>query len=189
MAKDSQRLEQEFIATVRDKTGKELSEWMRIIQASSLDKPKAILKWLKEQHGLNHMQANFLSGIYLNDGQPVYDYEALFTKLFQDRGNLLPLYKALESAIQSKLPGAAFIPTKAYVSIEDKKCFACATLTKQSIRVGLDLGEQPFDDYVQKARSLGAMPNLTHMVEINSPAQVDERLLGYIEQAYKRNHK
>lgn len=189
MAKDSQRLEQEFIATAHDKTGKDLSEWMRVIQTSNLDKPNAILKWLKEQYGLNHMQANFLSGIYLNGGQPVYDYEALFAKLFQDRANLLPLYKALESAVQSKLPDAAFIPTKAYVSIEDKKCFACATLTKQSIRVGLDLGEQPFDDYTQKAKSLGAMPNLTHMVEITSAAQVDDRLTGYVEQAYKRTHK
>lgn len=189
MAKDSQRLEQEFIATVRDKTGKDLSEWMRVIQTSNLDKPSAILKWLKEQHGLNHLQANFLAGIYLNDGQPVYDYEALFAKLFEDRDALLPLYKALEKAIQSKLPDAAFIPTKAYVSIEDKKCFACATLTKQSIRVGLDLGELPYDEYLQKAKSLGAMPNITHMVEINALTQVSDRLTSYVEQAYKRNHK
>lgn len=189
MAKESQRLEQEFIASAREKTGKDLSEWMAVIKASGLDKPNAILKWLKDQHGLNHMQANFLSGIYLNGGQPVYDYEVLFGKLFQDRANLLPLYKALENAIQSKLPDAAFIPTKAYVSIEDKKCFACATLTKQSIRVGLDLGDQPFDAHVQKAKSLGAMPNLTHMVEIGSPAEIDARLLDYVERAYQRTHK
>jgi hypothetical protein len=188
MAKDSQRLEQEFIATVQAKTGKDLNEWMAVIGKSGLDKPNAILKWLKDEHKLNHMQANFLSGIYLNGGSPVYDYEALFTKLFQDKPTLLPLYRALESAIQASVPEAEFIPTKTYVSIEGKKCFACATLTKQAIRVGLDLGDTPFDGTIQKAKSLGAMPNLTHMVEINDPAQVNAQLIGNVQAAYNRVH-
>jgi hypothetical protein len=188
MAKDSQRLEQEFLATAKAKTGKDLNEWLAVIGKSGLDKPNAILKWLKDEHKLNHMQANFLSGIYLNGGQPVYDYEALFTKLFQDKPGLLPLYRALETAIRAKLPNAEFIPTKAYVSIEGKKCFACATLTKQSIRVGLDLGDTPFAGDIQKAKSLGAMPNLTHMVEISELAQVDPHLIGYVQEAYNRVH-
>jgi hypothetical protein len=188
MAKDSQRLEQEFIATTQAKTGKTIQEWMQIIGSAGLDKPNTILKWLKEEHKLNHMQANFLTGMYLNGGQPVYDYDALFTKLFQDKDNLLPLYKKLQSAVATRLPEAEFIPTKTYVSIEGKRCFACATLTKQSIRVGLDLGDTAFDDYVQKARSLGAMPNLTHMVEISDTTQVDDRLLENIQRAYQNAH-
>jgi hypothetical protein len=62
-------------------------------------------------------------------------------------------------------------------------------LTKQNIRVGLDLGDTPFDDYIQKARSLGAMPNLTHMVEVNDSAQVNAHLLGYVQQAYRHAHQ
>jgi hypothetical protein len=62
-------------------------------------------------------------------------------------------------------------------------------LTKQAIRVGLDLGETPFDGYLQKAKSLGAMPNLTHMVEISDPGQVDDRLIGYVQAAYLEAHK
>lgn len=189
MAKESQRLEQEFIASAHQKTGKDIPEWMTIIGASGLDKPNAILKWLKETHSLNHMQANFLSGIYLNDGKPVYDYEVLFANLFKDKADLLPLYRQLEKSIQSYLSEAEFIPTKSYVSIEGKKCFACATLTKKNIRVGLDLGDMPFGEVVQKAKSLGAMPNLTHMVEIAALPDVNDELIGYVEQAYKRVHK
>lgn len=188
MAKDSQRLEQEFIAAAAEKTGKSVPEWMAVIGTSGLDKPSAILKWLKAEHQLNHMQANFLSGIYLNDGQPVFNYEILSAKLFEGKDQLQPVYQALESAVQARLPEAEFIPTKAYFSIEGKRCFACATLTRQNIRVGLDLGDLPFGDYVQKARSLGAMPNLTHMVEISEPGEVDERLLDYVQQAYERAH-
>jgi hypothetical protein len=99
MAKDSQRLEQEFIATVQEKTGKSLQDWLDIIGQSGLDKPNAILKWLKDNHQLNHLQANLLSGIYLNDGEPVFNHEKLFQKLFADKGHLLPLYESLQQAI------------------------------------------------------------------------------------------
>jgi hypothetical protein len=188
MAKESQRLEQEFITSAASKTGRDIPEWMTIIGASGLDKPNAIIKWLKDDHSLNHMQANFLAGIYLNSGQPVYDCEVLFARLFEGKEALLPLYQILESAIRANLSEAEFIPTKTYVSIEGKRCFACATLTKQTIRVGLDLGDTPFDGTIQKAKSLGAMPNLTHMIEISTPQQVDERLLDAVQQAYAHVH-
>lgn len=189
MARDSQRLEQEFMETAREKTGKSLEEWMKVIRATGLDKPKAILDWLKQTHQLNHAQANFLSGIYLNDGKPVFDYEVLFANLFKDKAHLKPTYEALEKKAKGSLSDVDFIPTKSYVSIEGKKVFGCATLTKTNIRVGLDLGDEPFGDYVQKAKSLGAMPNVTHMIEITQPADVNDRLIGYFQKAYKRVHK
>lgn len=189
MAKDSERLEREFIATAREKTGKDIPEWLSIISTSGETKPNAILNWLKQTHALNHMQANFLSGMYLNDGKPVYDHQLLFTKLFEGKDHLHDVYAALEKTTSAKLPDALFIPTKTYVSIEAKRCFACATLTKNNIRVGLDLGDLPFDDYIQKARSLGAMPNLTHMVEIEAVGDVNEGLLSVVQQAYTNAHK
>jgi hypothetical protein len=189
MARDSQRLEQEFIASVAEKTGKSVEQWMDVIQRNGLDKPNAILNWLKSDHKLNHMQANFLSGIYMNEGKPVYDYEVLFSKLFDGKNTLMPTYQALENSIRQQLPdNVEFIPTKAYVSIEGQRCFACATLTRKNIRVGLDLGAVPFDDYVQKAKSLGAMPNLTHMVEIEAAGDVNGRLMDYVKLAYNNTH-
>jgi hypothetical protein len=189
MAKDSQRLEQEFIAKCRENTGRDLAEWMKIIEKTGLDKPNAILKWLKDEHKLNHLQANFLSGIYLNDGKPVYDYEVLFANLFKGKDNLLPIYRALETLIQSRLSDVELVPTKAYISIEGKKIFACATPMKTTMRIGLDLGDTPFGEKVQKAKGLGAMPNLTHMVEISQLSQVNDELAGFVVQAYDRVHK
>lgn len=188
MAKDSQRLEQEFIASAKEKTGKDLAEWMAVIGATGLEKQTIIHKWLRETHALNYIQATILTGIYLNDGKPVYDYDVLFARLFDGKAHLMPIYAALESALHNRLPDAEFIPTKAYVSIEGKRCFACATLTKNALRFGLDLGDRPFDDYTQKAKSLGAMPNLTHMIELTDAAQVDDSLLDMAEQAYAQAH-
>lgn len=188
MAKDSQRLEQEFIASARDKTGRDVPEWMGIIGASSLSKPNEILKWLKDQHSLNHMQAGFLSGIYLNDGQPVYDYEVMFDKLFAGKTDLLPIYRKLEGQVQAAFSDVELVPTKTYISIEGKRIFACATLMKTNIRVGLDLGDMPFEGRVQKAKGLGAMPNLTHMVEVGSESDVNTEVIDLMRAAYQRTH-
>jgi hypothetical protein len=189
MAKDSQRLEQEFIASAKAKTGKDVAEWLTVIAASGIDKPNAIIKWLKDEYKLNHMQDYFLAGIFLNNGKPVFDYEVMFARLFEGKEELLPLYQTLEQQIKSKLDDVELVPTKSYVSLEGKRVFGCATLAKKMIRVGLDLGDEPFGDYVQKAKSLGAMPNVTHMIEIAQPADVNGTLLEYVDKAYKRVHK
>lgn len=188
MARENQRLEQEFIASAKDKTGKDVPQWLAVVKGSGLDKPNAIIKWLKEDHKLNHAQATFLAGIYLNGGQAVYDYERLFANLFNGKDSLLPTYRELEKRIKAVMPDADCVPTKTYISIEGKKIFACATLTSKNIRVGLDLGDKPFDGYVQKAKSLGAMPNLTHMVEVNQVGDVTDQLMDCVRQAYDRVH-
>ena len=188
MAKDSQAIEQEFIDTVVEKTGHTLAEWMDIIRSTGLSKSKEIHTHLKDNYPLNYAQATFLMGIYMNDGQPVYNPQVLFAKLFDGKQALLPIYEAFKAQVNSQLPSVVFAPTKSYISIEDKKIFACATMTPKLMRVGLDLGDIPFGEYVQKAKSLGAMPNLTHMIEVSSVNNVNNTLIQYVQQAHKRNH-
>jgi predicted transport protein len=189
MAKDSQRLEQEFIASTKEKTGHSLDEWMGIAAGAGLDKPNALIKWLKDNYKLNHMQAQFITGIFLNGGKPVYDYTVMFANLFAGKATVKPLYDALAQQIQAELPAdVELAPTKTYISIEGKRVFACATLTKTGLRVGLDLGAHPFDEYTQKAKSLGAMPNLTHMVEVTSADGINTRLIDALKQAYHNAH-
>lgn len=189
MAKDSQRLEQELIATAKEKTGHTVEEWMPIIKASGLSKQTEMVKWMKETHSLNHMQAQFLVGMYGNDGKPVYDYEVMFAKLFAGKDHLMPAYHALEEQVTGALDDVVFVPTLNYVSIEGKKIFACATFMKDVIRVGLDLGAEPFGAVVQKAKGLGAMPNLSHMIEIKEADTVTPELVGFVQQAYDRVHQ
>ena len=90
--------------------------------------------------------------------------------------------------IRRSLPQAKLLPTKTYISIDAERCFATVKINPKNIRVGLDLGDRPFDDYVQKAKSLGAMPRISHMVEITSREQVDERLAAQLKAAYHQVH-
>ncbi len=188
MAKEARELEQAFISTLAEETGASLAEWMRTVESAGLRKNNEIVKWLKSERSFNHMQASMLAGIYHNGGKPVFHYPTLFGKLFAGKERQQPLYDAIAANLQAKLPSILFIPTKTYVSIEDERVFGCAKINKTNIRVGLALGDEPFGDYVRKGVGLGAMPNITHMIELRDVAQIDERLAAYTRQAYERTH-
>lgn len=189
MAKEAFEYERQFIETAKEKTGKSLDEWMGAIEASGNDKNNAIIKWIKETHGLNHMQAAMLAGIYLNDGQPVFIPEVLFKKLFDGLEHQLPLYQALEAKLKASNERILFIPTKTYISLEDERVFGCVKITKANLRVGLDMGDRPFDNYLQPAKGLGAMPNIGHMIEITSEADITQQLVDCVNEAYARAHE
>jgi len=189
MARGSQERELEFIATAKDTTGHSIEEWMGIVADAGLEpKTNTLISYLKTTHQLNHLQASTITGIYLNDGKPVYNYEDLFAKLFDGKDHLMPIYDALRSKVTARFDDVVFIPTRAYISIEGEKIFGCAKLTAKTIRYGLDLGETPFKGRVQKAKGLGAMPNITHMIELTSADDIDDEVLQYTDNAFAIVH-
>lgn len=188
MAKSAREIEQEFVATIEEKTGHTLASWLDIIGASGESKTNAIIKWLKTEHSLNHMQSSMLAGIYLNDGQLVHDYASLLKKLFVGKENQRPIYEAIVALIQANFSDAETIPTKTYVSFEAERGFATAKINKRNVRIGLDLGDLPFNDTVQKAKALGAMPRYSHMIEVTTSDQVNDNILPYLQMSYDRVH-
>lgn len=188
MAKEARELEQAFLNSLADETGADLADWMQELESAGLQKNNEIVKWLKSHKKFNHMQATMLAGIFLNGGEPVFHYPTLFSKLFAGKEQQRPLYDAIAAELQAALPGMLFIPTKTYVSLEQERVFGCAKINKTNIRLGLDLGDEPFGDYVRKGVGLGAMPNITHMIELKDAAQIDNRLAAFTRQACERAH-
>jgi hypothetical protein len=189
MARGSQERELEFIASAKETTGHTIEDWMTIVaDAGLVPKTNTLIKYLKTAHDLNHLQASTITGIYLNDGKPVYNYEVLFANLFDGKDHLVPIYDALKAQVTARFDDVVFIPTKAYISIEGKKIFGCAKLTAKTIRYGLDLGDKPFDGRVQKAKGLGAMPNISHMIELASADDIDDEVLQLTDTAFDIVH-
>lgn len=188
MAKNAREYEQEFIATVVDQTGHTLDTWMTMIADSGENKTNSIIKWIKTTHGLNHMQANILTGIYNNDGKPVYDYESLMRKLFDGKQTQKPLYDALVTQIKSQVPDLSFIPTKTYISLENDRVIGCIKINKSNIRLGLDLGDSSYEGVLQEAKGLGAMPNIAHMIELKTSDDLNNDVVAHVSDAYNRHH-
>lgn len=189
MAKTSAEIEKEFIANIAEITGKSLSTWIETIKPIGLTQVKELMEWLKSQHALNHMQAQLLAGLVLNGGKPVYgDTQTLMDAQFAKSTHLLPLYTLLADRICTAFPGTQVVVKKTYLSFTAVREFAALNAKPTALRLGMDLGDHPFSEYLQKSKLTGPMPRISHMVEISSPEQINDDLLALLQMAYKRSH-
>jgi len=181
--------ERMFFETAKAETGRSVEEWMALIRDSKITKHAEIRDWVKATHNLDHMKATFLAFIFENGGKPAFNPDELVDALFANKPQARALTEALQVAIRIAQLAVRFVPKKTYISLDGEKVLGCATPVKDGIRVGLDLGEMPFEGRILKAKSLGAMPNLTHMIELHDAAEIDSELMALIAVAYERTRK
>lgn len=189
MAKTTTDYEREFIAEAKEKTGRSVEEWMDVIKVSGKLKHAEIRNWLKSEHKLDHMRATFLTFMFENGGKIAFDAADLRDTLFANKEQARTITDALEEAISDAYPGVEFVPKKTYISINGDKVMGCATPIKDGVRFGLDLGDMAFEGRVQRAKGLGAMPNITHMIELRDPKEIDAEILKLTGIAFERTRK
>lgn len=190
MIKTSAELEQEFIQTAAEKTGKSLEQWLPVVKASGLSKQMDILNWLKTDHQLNHLQASLLAGLYLNNGQPVYQNEtALLENQFVKCEAMRPVFESISEKILGHFPDTLLITKKTYLSYTANREFAAINIKPKEIRLGIDLGDEPFTETLQKSKLTGAMPRISHMLTITDSSGLDEKAMALLQQSYDRSHK
>lgn len=190
MAKTSGEFEQEFIQTAKEKTGKTLEQWLPVVKASGLNKQMEITNWLKATHKLNHLQAQLLAGLFLNNGKPVYQNEtSLLENQFVKCEAMRPLFEEVSSKLLSLYKDAQLIPKKTYLSYTAAREFAAINIKPKELRLGIDLGETPFTETLQKSKLSGPMPRISHMVVITDMKQFDKQLIEYLQTSYNRTHK
>lgn len=190
MAKTSGDFELEFIQTAKEKTGKSLEQWLALVKPTGFTKQMEILNWLKKDHELNHMQASFVAGIYLNKGKPVYQNEDnLMENQFSKSEAIRPLFDFIADKILKKFPDTQLIPKKTYLSFTASREFAAINIKPKEIRLGLDLGDTVFTETLQKAKLTGPMPRISHMLIITTKEQFDNQVTNLLQQSYDRTHK
>ena len=190
MARTAAEFEQEFIQTAKEKTGKSLDEWLELIKPRGYTRPMEILNWLKADHKLNHMQANFLANIYLNNGQVVYqDENNLLENQFAKCEAMRPLFDSISQNILTQFPGTQLIPKKTYLSFTAQREFAAINVKPKEVRLGLDLGDEAFNEIVQKSKLSGPMPRISHMTVLTDISQLDNEIFDYLTQSYNRSNK
>src|SRR5271165_6741248 len=126
MAKSPEEMKASMIAGMREKTGKSLDDWLKIVRASKLSKHKPIVEFLKETHGLTHGFANMIALQALGtDSQTSGNTDALVDDQYSGaKSGLRPIYEALLTAVKKFGPDVEVSPKKAYVSLRRNKQFA-----------------------------------------------------------------
>ncbi len=189
MAKTSAEFEQEFMQTVKEKTGKSMDQWLPLVKKSGLSKQMEITNWLKAEHKLNHLQASLLAGLYLNNGKPVYQNESsLLDNQFAKSESIRPLFDSISEKILKLFPDSQIIAKKTYISFTATREFAAINIKPKELRLGIDLGDLAFTETLQKSKLSGPMPRISHMLILTEIKQFDKKAIEYLQTSYNRSH-
>jgi hypothetical protein len=214
MTADEREEEQRFLAELKSRSGRDLAEWMAAISAQDFADKNDTIDWLRAQ-GFPFARASWLERIHTNGGKPIYADEVprpapasappvreppkakiLTSKEAEQLEKLLaaakgyrPLYQLLETEVRRAIPGVSIEPKGGYISIGAPREFAAITLHATEVRVGLDLGEHPFDAQLQRAKMKGPGKAITHMAVLTDARQVNPDLLDLMAAANARINK
>ncbi|MGH7487571.1 MAG: DUF5655 domain-containing protein [bacterium] len=116
------------------------------------------------------------------------DHEAI-EKLISAAKGYRPLYHLLEAEMRNLLPNLMITPKTGYLSLGAPAEFAALTLHATELRLGLDLGDRPFDPLLQKAKLKGSGAAITHMAVLTDARKINKELLAAIAAAHARVNK
>ena len=106
-----------------------------------------------------------------------------FERLLAAAKGYRPLYDWLADEISKALPPVSFVAKNTYVSIGGPKEFAAVTFHKTGLRLGLDLGDRPFDAQLQRSNMRGPGPAITHMIVLDDARQINDELMSLLKAA------
>jgi hypothetical protein len=185
MAKSPEEAKATMIAGLREKTGKSLDEWLKILRASKLSRHKEFMTLLKGEHGLTHGFANMIALQCLqSDSHTAGDADSLVKAQYAgSKAAVRPIYDAVLTAVKKFGKEVEVSPKKAYVSLRRNKQFAILQPGAGRLDVGINLkGIEP-TARLEVAGSFNAM--VSHRVRVVKPEEVDKQLIGWLKQAYE----
>ena len=167
-----------------EKTGKSLEYWIEVVKEEKLEKHKAILDFLKSEHGFTHGYANFVSLKARASDAASMDDKDLLENQYKGKEQLKGIYEKLVSEIAHFGNDITKTPKKASVSMIRKKQFALIKpATKTRIDLGLKIKGKPTTDRLENSGPFGSM--CTHRVRLSSVEEVDQELIEWLKEAYE----
>lgn len=176
-----------MVANMKEKTGKDLAAWKKLVAKSGCEKHGEIVKWLKAEHGMTHGYANLVSHKFrASDAESVAATTDLVAAQYGGKKEgLRPIYDKLAKAIAKFGGDVELSPKKAYVSLRRSKQFGLIQPSTQTrVDLGINLKGEPASGRLEASGSFNAM--VSHRVRLSAPADVDAEVLGWLREAYER---
>jgi predicted transport protein len=172
------------VKNLEEKTGKNLDEWIHIVNSSGLEKHGEMVAMLKEKHGMGHGYANMVVHLAKQSHAGFSEAETLINEQYKGKEAMRPWYDAVMKAVQDFGPDVDISPKKAYVSLRRKKQFAILQpSTKTRFDMGLNLKNATPGGGLEEAGSWNSM--CKYRVKIESEKDITADVIGWLRQAYE----
>lgn len=185
MAKSPAEMEAATVANMKDKTGRALPDWLKLVSKTGLAKHGQIVKHLKAEHAMGHGFANLVAHYALragSGGAPA-DEDLVAAQYAGDKAALRPAYEAILKAVKRFGKDVEIAPKKTCVSLRRNKQFALVQpSTKTRLDVGLNLKGREPEGRLEGPGSFSGM--CSHRVRVTAKGEVDAELVRWLKAAY-----
>ena len=167
-----------------EKTGEPLDHWIKVVQQTGLEKHKAIMDYLKQEHGFTHGFANFVALKSRKSDAGSMDAGELLENQYKGKEDLKPILDSLLQEIEKFGNDITQTPKKDSLSLIRKRQFALIKpATKTRIDLGLKLKGKPTGGRLENSGPFGSM--CTHRVQLTNTEHVDEEVISWLREAYE----
>jgi len=188
---------QHAIATLPERTGRSLDEWIRVIKARGSSDVHAVRDWLKAEYKLGATYAAWLASRAAggdDDGDAdkyLERAERYVDEMFAgSKAALRPIFEKLLKIGLAIGHDVKACPCKTIVPLYRHRVFAqIKPATRSRIDLGLSLGEMRTPKRVIDTGGFRKKDRITHRIEIMSPADIDGDMTRWLLKAYELDAK
>ena len=173
-----------MIENLKKNTGKSLKDWIDIVHQQKIEKHKAIIDFLKSEHGFSYGFANLVAlKARGSDAGSAKNTDDLISLQYKGKEQFIPLFEKLLKLIQNFGDDVEFAPKKAYVSLRRKKQFGCLNpATKTRFEVGLNLKGVESKGILEDSKN----SMFTHRINLKADTQEFSEVIIYLKEAYNK---
>jgi len=185
-----------WISELKQKTGRTLEEWLKLIKKEGPATEKERREWLKESHGLGTNSAWWLAERSFGKGEEVGDpdeylkaAEGYVDKMFAGKKEgLRSLYDKLLQVGLKTGKDAKACPCQTIVPLYRNHVFAQIKPTTQTrIDLGFALGDMKTPKRLIDTGGYQKKDRITHRIEITSLKDIDDDVKRWLKVAYDRD--
>jgi hypothetical protein len=187
---------QNWVAALKEKTGRSLDEWLALIQKSGPKTEAERRAWLKTAHGLGTNSAAWLAERAEGKGGEDDDPEAYLKTARQwveamysgKRAGLYPVYEKLLALGLSMGKDVKACPCKTIVPLYRKHVFAqIKPATNSRIDLGFALGPLKAKGRLIDTGGHAKKDRITHRIPIESLDDIDDEVTRWLQKAYEED--
>jgi len=184
---------QNSLAALKQKTGRTMEEWIKLVKKEGPGTEKERHAWLKAEHGLGMNYAGWIAEHSVgkgDDGNPetyLRQAEEFVKNMFSGpKRSLRPIFDELLKLGRSLGADVKVCPCKTIVPLYRKHVFAqIKPTTRTRIDLGLALKDTRVPKWLIDTGGFAKKDRITHRIEITSAKDIDAEVKKWLKTAYE----
>jgi hypothetical protein len=183
-------MENAYQRNLEERTGRSFEDWGKLAKKDGPKEKKALLAWLRSEHGLSTNYAHWVAGGEAG-GSESYDPEAFVEEMYAGpKAHLRPIYERLLDEGLGLGEDVKACPCQTMVPLYRKYVFAeLKPASSKRFELGLALGDTKPAGRLETLGSRALGNRITHRIILEDESGIDGEVLRWLRAAYERGNE